>query len=822
MISRSFLALPISIILLTAAKVASGAADYATPYFFTTFAGVSSIGSSDGSGSVARFYGPQAITTDTNSNVFIVDEGNNTIRKMSPAGAISTFAGSAGISGSADGAGPAAQFDGPQGIVSDSAGNLYVTDTGNHTIRRITPGGVVTTFAGLAGVAGSEDGPGNSARLNRPRGIAIDSAANLYVTESGNNVVRKITATGVVSTFATGLAFPDTIDSVPAGAYGAIAVDAQGNVYVSRYVFTDYYTDAPRLQDYYQAYVGFITRIAPDGARTDLKETHSQRYFDGRSTNDFISALVFDPQGHLIGADGYSILRFSLSPVSSQPVAGDGTNGTLDGPAAGARFGFPLSLAYDRTGALYVGDTGNNTIRKLDPAGTVSTVAGVAMSVTADTLDGNGTAARLRLPTAIAVDVGGNIYVADSSANCIRKVNPQGVVSTLAGSPNNAGAVDGIGSAARFWSPRGIAVDLTGTVYVADTYNHTIRKISPGGEVTTLAGTAGVVGEQDGTGATAQFWNPYGVAVDQAGNLYVTSRSTVRKINPAGLTTTIAGSTMGDADGTGSTAQFTLPYGIAVDAHNNIFVTESPDSPGIGRIRKISPTGVVTTVAGGAHGYADGNGTAARFHDPFNLAVDSAGNLFVTDAVNQTIRKISPQGSVTTIAGLFDAPGSSDGTGKEARFYYPQGIAVDAAGAVYVTSGTTIRRGVTATLPIITVQPISQTVAAGGSLQFSVTAGGTPTPLYQWNFNGSPIAGATNSTLNISPTRSSDAGDYTVVVSNALGAVTSGKATLTVSTTTPPPPGNSGSGGGSLAVEFVGMLMTLGIIRLSLKLPRTT
>lgn len=815
MISRALFACTVSLLLVTV-KPVLGATDYATPYLFTTFAGVSSIGSSDGPGSAARFYGPQGVTTDSNGNLFIVDEGNDTIRMMAPTGVVSTVAGSAGISGKTDGVGGSARFDGPQGIVSDTAGNLYVTDTGNHTIRRITPAGIVSTFAGLAGVTGNVDGAGNSARFNRPRGIAIDSANNLYVTESGNGGIRKISADGVVSTFAINLQFPDVTDGVPAGAYGAIAVDSHGNAFVSRYVFRDYYTDAPKLQDYYEAYIGFVTKVAPDGVLSDLWETDTLRYFDGRSSNGFASALLFNSQDQLTATSGYQLVRYSPTDSSLKPVAGDGLNGSLDGAAAAARFEFPLSLARDRNGALYVGDAGNNTVRKLDSTGVVSTVAGIAVPVARTTTDGNGAAARFQSPTAGAMDASGNVYVTDSASHCIRKITPAGVVTTLAGSPNNSGSADGIGSAARFSHPRGIAVDSTGTVYVADTFNHTIRKISASGETTTFAGTPGVAGGQDGQGAAAQFMYPYGVAVDSTGNVYVTSADTIRKITPAGLTSTIAGSTKGYADGTGSAAQFTVPYGIAVDASNNIFVTEAPDDPDIARIRKISPSGIVTTVAGAEHGNTDGSGTVARFHDPYNLAVDADGNLFVTDGFNQTIRKISPQGIVTTIAGLVDAPGGSDGTGQEARFYYPQGIVVDGANVLYVTSGTTVRKGMLATLPVITAQPTSQTVALGGSVQFSVTAGGTPVPSYQWNLNGSPIAGATSSTLIINGARTGDAGDYTIVATNALGSVTSSKASLTVSTAAQPSTGNA-AGGGSFTNDFSMGLLALVAIRLLIK-----
>jgi hypothetical protein len=345
--------------------------------------------------------------------------------------------------------------------------------------------------------------------------------------------------------------------------------------------------------------------------------------------------------------------------------------------------------------------------------------------------------------------------------------------------------------------------------------------ISPTGETSTLAGVATATGWYDGRGTEARFSFPLGVALDATGNLYVTSAATVRKIDPTGNVTTLAGlnNDYGYVDGMGGIARFEAPYGITVGADSNIYVTEAPDGPAIARIRKITPDGRVSTVAGAEHGYADGSAATARFHDPYSLAADAAGNLFVAESYNQTVRKVTPQGAVTTVAGLAETPGSTDGAGRDARFYFPQGIAVDATGALYVSSGTTVRKGVLATGPAITAQPQNQTVTSGNNATFSVTAGSNPAPTYQWYLGNTALTGATGSTLTLANVRASDAGDYTVVVTNALGSVTSSKATLTVTTTpvTPPPPAPSGGGGGGGAPShwFMLALLVLGAARLA-------
>jgi len=302
------------------------------------------------------------------------------------------------------------------------------------------------------------------------------------------------------------------------------------------------------------------------------------------------------------------------------------------------------------------------------------------------TANGTGTAALFGNPVSTAVDTAGNLYTADQYYNSIRKVTPAGMVTTLAGNPGGTGSNNGTGSAARFNSPFGVTVDAAGNVYVADCNNNTIRKVTPTGAVTTLAGKPGAAGTADGTGAAARFFCPFGVAVDAAGNIYVADSSgcTIRKVTAAGIVTTLAGQpgVSGTSDGTGSAAQFYRPHGVTVDSVGNVYVADS----GNNTIRKVTRAGVVSTLAGtpGISGSDDGTGSAAQFNNPGGIALDGTGNLYVADIDSCTIRKVTSDGTVTTLGGTPGVSGATDGIGSAAQFDGPTGIAVDAWGNLYV------------------------------------------------------------------------------------------------------------------------------------------
>ena len=371
----------------------------------------------------------------------------------------------------------------------------------------------------------------------------------------------------------------------------------------------------------------------------------------------------------------------------------------------------------------------------------LSTLAG---SGSPDFANGTGISASFNSPAGTSVDGSGNAYVADINNSCIRKITPSGVVTTLAGS-GTAGFANGTGTAAKFYNPTGVAVDGSGNVYVADQSNYRIRKITAAGVVSTLAGET--AGYADGKGTAASFMNPRGVAVDGSGNVYVADagNNSIRKITPVGVVTTLAGGTAGYADGNGTAARFQWPQGIAVDGSGNIYVADHNNNC----IRKITSTGLVTTLAGnGTVGYVDGKGTAARFKGPEEVTVDVLGNLYVADAGNNRICKITSAGEVTTLAssktGIF-----ADGSSSSTSFSYPFGVALNSSATKLYVAEVQNQRVRTIDLTGYSVSP---NLPEGLKLNDDGSISGTPTiasAAADYTITATNISGSGSATINI-------------------------------------------------------------------------
>jgi sugar lactone lactonase YvrE/uncharacterized coiled-coil protein SlyX len=627
-----------------------------------TFAGMRGTGKSpDGQGTAASFNGPTAVAADAAGNIYVADRSNGVIRKIAQDGAVTTFSGATGTG-----------FNAPQGVAFDTAGNLYVADGSNHRIRRVAPDGTNAPFAG-EGVAGLADGVSAAARFNNPHQLAVDAAGNVYVADASNHAIRKITAAGLVSTLGggTGAGYAEggTAASKFNGPCG-VAVDATGTVYVAD-------TSNHRIR-----------KIAPDGTTTTLAGTGSAGSTDGAGTAakfNFPRALTVDAAGNLYVAESSNHRIRKVTPAGVVSTVA-GSYGYADGTGTAALFNAPYGIALTPAGELIVADRTNQRVRKVTTAGVVTTLAGNGFARLAD---GPAASAMFITPRGACFDPAGNLYVADTDNHVIRKVATDGTVSTYAGT-GVPGFKDGGKAVAMFSGPYGVFWEASGSLLVADYNNHRIRRVAPDGSVSTVAGT-GSAAHADGPAASAKFNLPRAVVADGTGTIYVadTYNHRIRQITPDGTVSTLAGSgTAGLAEGAGAAAQFQHPSGLAIDAGGNLFVADYSNH----RIRKVTPQGVVTTHAGDVAGHRDEALALARFNGPQGLAFDGNGNLFVADTNNHRIRKIGTDGRVGTFAG--SASGYTEGKGDLAQFRSPVGLAIDGQGRVYVgdTSNMVIRR----------------------------------------------------------------------------------------------------------------------------------
>jgi sugar lactone lactonase YvrE len=694
----------------------------AQPYVISTVAGGAPppTGISAISASVSL---PLGVTADASNLVYF--SSNNTVFKIDGAGNLLRVAGNAHAGYSGDG-GPAtsAQLSEPYGVAFDSSANLYIADSGNNRIRKVTPNGIISTVAGTGAAGYSGDaGPATSAQLNFPVDVALDSAGNIYVADAYNQRVRKI-ANGIITTIAGDGTCCYSGDNGPATKAqlhqpDGLAVDSAGNVYIA---------DLGNSRVRKVSTAGTITTVAGSGS--------SGTAGDGGSATSAqllnVWNLAIDSAGNLFIADGDRVRKVSgttINTVAGTQAAGFGGDG---GAATKAQLSQPFGIGVDGRGNLLIADTGNNRVREVTTAGIIMTIAGDGThNYSGD--GGPATSAQLYDPQGIAVSATGTVYVSEYGR--VRKFTPGGSITTVVGTGIQGYSGDGSTATASLLNqPQGLAVDASGTLFIADSANNRIRKVSASGNIALVAGTgtAGYSGD-NGPATSAQLRDPEGLAMDAAGNLYIadTGNAVIRKISTTGTITTIAGTgTQGFAGdgGAATSAQFVFPRGVAVDSGGNLYVADF----GNGRVRKFTPGGTITTIAG------DGSNNLS----PQGVAVDSAGNLYVAD-FNNAVFKILPDSTLSRIGGTGVEGYSGDGgSAASAMVSNVRSVALDPAGNIFFTdsSNDAIRmlHPVSALLTISTPAilppgavgaPYSQQLSAVGgtaALQWSVISGALP------------------------------------------------------------------------------------------------
>ena len=637
-------------------------------YGIDTFAGLRVSG--DGGPAVEAWLDrPQGVAVDLAGNVYIADTYNHRIRRVDATGTITTIAGTGEYGFGGDG-GPAsqAQLAFPEDVAADGAGNVYIADSYNRRVRRVDATGTITTIAGTGESGFSGDGgPASQAQLIEPEGVAVDGLGNLYIADTYNHRIRKVDATGTITTIAGTGERGFSGDGGPASqaqlsAPFDVAADRAGNVYIA-----DNTNHRIRKVDA----AGTITTFAGTG------ETCCSP-----NEGPAVEASLGYPRG--VAVDGAGNVYISAGGRGIGKVDSTGTITTIAGTA---RFHYPAGIAVDVAGNLYIADSGNHRIRKVDVTGTITTIAGRTFSGDG----GPASQAQLSEPEGVAADSAGNVYISDGNNHRIRKVDFAGTITTIAGTGEYGFSGDGgPASQAQLASPGGVAVDLAGNVYIADQYNNRVRRVDFAGTITTVAGTgeSGFSGD-GGPASQARFRQPFDVAVDGLGNLYIADRNNqrIRKVDFAGTITTIAGTGergFGGDGGPASQAQLSEPEGVAVDEAGNLYIADSFNH----RIRKVDFAGTITTIAGtGERGFSGDGGPAsqAQLSSPEGVAADGAGNLYIVDQYNNRVRKVDATGTITTIAGSGERGFAGDsGPAVEAELDLPADVAVDTEGNVYI------------------------------------------------------------------------------------------------------------------------------------------
>ncbi len=585
-----------------------------------------------------------------------------------------------------------------QSVDVDSVGDLYIA--GEFRVFKVNTDGIISTVAGTGRIPGrgtsgyNGDGiPALDADLSNPSAVAVDSIGNLYIADRDNGRIRKVDSAGIISTVAGGGSFSFDDEGGPAinshlGYPADIAFSENGDLYIAD-------------SDYHR-----IRKIDANGIITTVVGNCTLASCSGSFSGDgglastaglnHPAGLAFDADGNLYIADtGNNRIRKVDGNGIITTVAGNGLAGfDGDGSAAiSAKLNSPSAVAVDAAGNLYINDgvagsnyfpdSGNHRVRKVDASGIITTIVGNgAAGFSGD--DGVAIDAQLNYPSGLAVDDRGNLFIADRGNNRVRKIGADAKIVTVVGNGWHGVIGDGnTASLAMLNSPRGLAIDAAGNLFISDTQNDRIRKVDANGIITTVAGIGYdpmINGAGDGEPASgAQINSPEGIAVDAGGSLYIAD-GTIRKVDESGIITTVAGNSVmgpgysGDG-GPATSAQLSDPQGVAVDSDGNIYISDTDNDS----IRKVDTSGIITTVVGNGTPYV------GVLNHPLGIAVDAGGNLYIADTYNNVIRRLAPTGILTTVVGNGSASFSGDGgLATQAGLDAPSAVALDKAGNLYI------------------------------------------------------------------------------------------------------------------------------------------
>jgi len=697
----------------------------------------------NGPATAATINNPYSVSLDALGNLYFSDEHNYALRKINLGTNIITTIAGTGVAGFGGDGGPAtnAQFNQPDGIVAD-AGNLYIADYSNNRIRKVVLStGIVTTVVGNGtGAFSGDGGPATSAEINGPSGITNDATGNFYISDFLNNRIRKVSIGNHPPRFVNGYnqtltvcenSVADSINSLlqindsdvgqtetwtigTSPIHGIVAISYSvsstggnitptGLIYTPSISYSGYDSFKIRINDGISIdSTKIVVTITPlptvssitgtntiaTGSTTTLSETTTGGSWSSSNTaittvgsggivsgvsagSAIISYMVSNSCGSTVVADTITVSGSCTHLIST--IAGNGTYGyTGDGGAAtAAELAEPNGLAVNGDGFVYIGDNFNNVIRRIDTSGHITTVAGNGTAGFSGD-GGPATNAEIHSTAGLAVDGDGNLYIGDSYNSRVRKVSPSGIITTYAGDGFAGYSGDGgAAAAAKLFNPSGLAIDKAGNLYIADISNHVVRKVSKSGIITTYAGngSSGFSGD-GGSALSAQMADPSALAIDGTGNLYISdvSNRRIRKVNSSGIITTIAGNGTAGVTGDGgpaTAAELYFAIGLSLDVTGNLYIADGNSET----IRKIDTSGIINSVAGDGLGGFGGDGgpaTAAMLNVPYNVSADGLGNIYIADGFNNRIRFVNNCSPLSLITGTLEFCAGSTSTFSDA------------------------------------------------------------------------------------------------------------------------------------------------------------
>jgi len=651
----------------------------------TTFAGTDWIFPDDGkravNGAIGRIVG---VASDPGGTIHIADVDNAQVMRITNEGILQVVAGNGIIGYSGDGGRARdASLRLPYGIAFDKSGNLYISSSTHHVIRRVGSDGTITLFAGngKAGFSG-DGGPAVQASLNAPKGLAVDGAGNVYVADSDNHRIRRIGTDGVITTFAGdgqprfqgdgGAALTASLNA-PAG----IAFDSSGNLLIA------------------DTFNHRIRRISSNTITTIAGREGKGFSGDGGGATaaalDTPNAVAVDAAGRIFVTDAANHRVRVISGGQINTFAGNGKFELSGdgGPATQAGLNFPSGVAVDAAGNLLIADFQNSRVRRVGSNGVISSVAGSgAFRLSADQIPA--ITAALQIPSGIAIDRSGNVFIAENQRPRVRKVTPDGTITTVIGNGFQGFSGEGVSATtASLFSPSRLALDSAGNLYVSDNAYHRVRRVNSDGLIRTVAGTGQIAFAGDGGPATAAALNqPEGIALDESNNLYIADQLNhrIRRVSPQGIISTVAGTGEAGFSGDGgaaTAARLNQPTGVTVDA-GNLYIAER----GGNRVRKVTASGIISTVAGNGSPASTGDGGSAlqaSLHQPGGVAVDRSGNIYIAELFGSRVRIVTPEGMISTFAGD-GTPGfrGDGGPPANAGLNIPADVKLDANGNVFI------------------------------------------------------------------------------------------------------------------------------------------